>query len=60
MSAKLKLVEDKPPTPRQKSQAVKKQNRLMLKAAVDVAKKMKATTLFVYVDALDESLLPTK
>ncbi len=47
-------------TPKQKSLAVKKQNRSILKAALDVAGKMKASTLFVYVDAIDETLLPAK
>lgn len=48
------------PTPKQKSQAVKKQNRAVLKAAMDVCKKLKATSLFIYIDALDESLLPSE
>lgn len=53
-----KKAENKEQTPKQKSQAVKKQNRAVLKAATDICKKLGATTLFVYVDALDESLLP--
>lgn len=41
-----------------KNQELKRQNRSLLKCALEVAKKNKAGHLFVYIDAIEETLLP--
>lgn len=43
---------------RTKSQSIKRQNKAMLKSAIDMATKSKAKYLFLYVDAIDVNLLP--
>lgn len=43
-----------------KRQEVKSQNKAMIKSALDTMKKTKSKHLFVYVDAVDTSLLPDK
>jgi diadenylate cyclase len=43
---------------RVKSQTIKRQNKAMIKSAFDVAQKIKARTVFIYIDAVDVSQLP--
>ena len=45
-------------TTRSKSQNIKRQNKAMIKCALDMATKTKAKYLFIYIDATDENLLP--
>lgn len=42
----------------QKNKAIKTQNKAMIKAALAMTKRVKAKYLFLYLDAIDESLLP--
>lgn len=42
----------------QRAKSVKAQNKALIKAAIDVTKGIKAKYLFLYVDAVDEDLIP--
>lgn len=48
------------PSPKQRAQALKKQNKAMIKSALDIAKKTLAKYVFIYIDAVDDSLVPDK
>lgn len=43
-----------------KKTELKAQNRVMFKSALDIAKRIKSNTIFVYADAIDESHFPEK
>lgn len=45
---------------KEKSKNIKLQNRAMVKAALDTVKGVKAKYLFLYVDAIEEDLIPDK
>lgn len=48
----------KAPASTPKTQELKRQNRALIKCATEIARKTKACHLFVYIDAIDEALLP--
>lgn len=48
----------KAPASHPKTQEIKRQNRSLIKCVGEIARKTKASHLFVYIDAIDEALLP--
>ena len=42
----------------EKTKSIKAQNKAMIKAAIDMTKATKAKHLFLYIDAVDDDLLP--
>jgi diadenylate cyclase len=45
---------------KKKKQEIKSQNKAFIKSALDIAKRTKSKTLFIYVDAVDDSLINDK
>lgn len=43
-----------------KRQTLRTHNKALLRAAIDISKKTKAKALFLYIDSLDENMLPEK